>query len=217
MGIKKGSHGYFFDTDLYGITGETFALGRSAVEIVKEMMDAGIRIIQYREKEKDKLSKYRDCCEIRKLTENTDVTFIVNDDVDIAIAVGADGIHIGQEDLPVQVVRSLVKDMIIGVSTHNPTQALAAVKDGADYIGVGPLFYTETRKHVEKCDGLAYLQWITENITIPYVAIGGIKEANILQVKENGAQCIAMVTEIIGVPDMKQKVQAIRQILNQQA
>ena len=99
---------------------------------------AGARIIQYREKAKKASEKYLECVKIRKMTRTADVTFIVNDNVDIAMMVGADGIHLGQDDLPITEVRKLVgENMLIGLSTHSPEQAQRAVKYGADYIGVG--------------------------------------------------------------------------------
>lgn len=204
-----------FNTDIYGITCEQYARGRSNVETVREMIEAGIRIIQYREKKKKALYKYQECLKIREMTKRAGVTFIVNDDVDIAILVKADGVHIGQEDLPVEKVKELVgNDMIVGVSTHSPEQARDAVRRGADYIGVGPIFPTQTKEDV--CDpvGLEYLEYVVRNINIPFVAIGGIKEHNISWVREKGAKCIAMVTEIVGAEDISKKVETIRKVLS---
>lgn len=117
-----------------------------------------VKILQYREKERSKGDKYCKCLKLREITRQNDVLFIVNDDVDIALAVGADGVHVGQDDLPVDVVRSLVGDeMIIGVSTHSPQQALDAVHKGADYIGVGPIYRTNTKAEVCDAVGTEYL------------------------------------------------------------
>ncbi|AZR74856.1 thiamine-phosphate diphosphorylase [Anoxybacter fermentans] len=210
FGLNKA----FLNTDIYGITGEEFSLGRTNIQIVEEMIKAGIKIIQYREKEKSKFEKYNECKAIRKLTKDSGVTFIVNDDVDIALAVKADGIHIGQEDIPIEEVKKITGNMIIGLSTHNIEQAKAAVEKGADYIGVGPIFNTTTKKNVEKSEGLKYLKWVSENIPIPYVAIGGIKESNILEVKRHGGKCFAMISEIVGSPNIVEKVKSIRRLLN---
>ncbi len=201
------------DTDIYGITGEEFSAGKSNVQLAKEMIAADIRIIQYRDKNKTKLEKFRQCEAIRKLTRQAKVTFIVNDDLDIALAVGADGVHLGQEDLPVTRVREIVGNMLIGVSTHNREQAQNALENGADYIGVGPIFQTSTKKNPEKSQGLNYLKWVAENIPVPYVAIGGIKETNILQVKKHGGKCYAMISELAGAASIKDKVSAIRRLL----
>ncbi|MBM7855435.1 thiamine-phosphate pyrophosphorylase [Desulfohalotomaculum tongense] len=202
------------NTDIYAITAEEYSLGRSNIEVVRQLIEAGVKIIQYREKEKKKLYKFRECREIREMTKAAGVTFIVNDDIDLALAVGADGVHVGQEDLPVEQVRRLVgKEMIIGLSTHSPEQAREAVKCGADYIGVGPIFATSTKKDVCAPVGLEYLEYVVQNINLPFVAIGGIKEHNILEVYNKGATCMAMVTEIVGAEDIPAKIKSIREKL----
>ncbi|MGM0472306.1 MAG: thiamine phosphate synthase [Bacillota bacterium] len=199
------------DTDLYGITAEEYSRGRNNIEVVKEMIAADIGVIQYRAKNKDMLAKYEQAVKIRKLTDEAGVTLIINDDVDLALAVEADGVHIGQNDLPLEVVRELVgEEMIIGLSTHAPQQAQAAKRRGADYIGVGPIFATNTK--VDVCDpvGLEYLEYVVENIDLPFVAIGGIKEHNIDQVAKRGADCISLVTEIVGALDIRAQIQRLR-------
>lgn len=208
--IKKGA----LNTDIYCITAEEHSKGQSNITVVKEMIEAGIKVIQYREKDKTNLEKYKECKIIRKLTKDFDVTFIVNDDIDIALAVGADGLHIGQDDVPIEKARKLVGDeMIIGLSTHSPEQARDAVLRGADYIGVGPIYRTFTKKDVCNPVGLTYLQYVVENISIPHVAIGGIKENNIEEVVKSGAKCISLVTEIVGADNIKEKIKNIRTII----
>lgn len=202
------------NTDIYAITAEEYSLGRSNIEVVQQLINAGVKIIQYREKEKKKLYKYEECKEIRRMTREAGVTFIVNDDVDIAMAVDADGVHIGQDDLPIEEVRQLIdKEMFIGLSTHSPEQAKDAVRRGADYIGVGPIYATNTKKDV--CDpvGLEYLEYVAKNINLPFVAIGGIKENNIAEVKQKGASCVSMITEIVGSEDIPKRVKALREKL----
>jgi len=204
------------DTDIYCITAQEYSRGRNNIEVAAQMIDAEIKIIQYREKEKKLIDKYRECLQIREMTREAGVTFIINDHVDIAMLVGADGVHIGQDDLPVERVRELVGErMIIGVSTHSPEQAQKAVAGGADYIGVGPIYKTYTKKDVCQPVGLEYLEYVVENINIPFVAIGGIKEHNVIEVKKKGAKCIAMVTEIVGAEDIKTKIEAIRRRLTE--
>lgn len=201
-------------TDLYCITAEKHSKGRSNIEVVKQLLEVGVKIIQYREKDKSMLEKYTQCLKIRKLTREHEATFIVNDDIDLAIAVKADGVHIGQDDLPIEVVRNLVSDdMLIGLSTHSPEQALDAVERGADYIGVGPIFGTNTKENVCAPVGLEYLKYIVDNIELPFVAIGGIKEDNIASVSELGANCICLVTEIVGADDIGGKVSNLRKLL----
>jgi len=203
------------EADIYGITAEEYSLGRSNVEVVARMIDSGIRVVQYREKVKKTRQKYEECLKIREMTREAGVTLIVNDHIDLALLVNADGVHIGQDDLPPEKVRELVGEgMIVGLSTHSPAQALAAVKAGVDYIGVGPIFATKTKKDV--CDpvGLEYLEYVVQNIRLPFVAIGGIKEHNIAEVSRRGARCIALVTEIVGAEDIVAKVRALRAALS---
>jgi thiamine-phosphate pyrophosphorylase len=200
---------------IYGITSEEFSKGRSNISVVREMIRGGIKIIQYREKgDKTIMAKYEECGEIRRMTESEGVIFIVNDFVDIALAVGADGVHIGQEDMPVNVVRRFAGDMIIGVSTHSPEQALKAVRDGADYIGVGPIYETGTKKTRMRPVGLSYLDFANKNIDLPVVAIGGIKERNIGEVVKRGARTVAMVTEIVGADDIYGKITELNKIIS---
>lgn len=199
------------ETDLYCITAEEHSRGRNNIEVVNAMIEAGIKIIQYREKDKKLAQKYKECEEIRRLTKQAGVTFIINDDIDLAMIVKADGVHIGQDDIPIGKVRELLgEEMIIGLSTHSPEQAQDAVRRGADYIGVGPLYRTYTKKDV--CDpvGLEYLEYAVRNIKIPFVAIGGIKESNMHEVLAKGARCIAMVTEIVGAEDIVGKIKSIK-------
>lgn len=198
-------------TDLYCITAEEHSNGRSNIEVVEKMINAGVRIIQYREKDKSLFEKYSECMKIREMTRDKGVTFIINDHIDIALMVKADGIHIGQDDIPIEKVRELVGDeMIIGLSTHSPQQAEDAVRRGADYIGVGPLYKTYTKKDVCEPVGLSYLDYVVKNINIPFVAIGGIKEHNIGEVLSHGAKCIAMVTGIVGAEDIEEKIRSIK-------
>lgn len=200
------------DTDLYCLTGEEYSNGRKNIEVVNDLVRSGVKIIQYREKDKPLKEKYNECMEIREVTRKTGVTFIINDNIDIALMVGADGVHIGQDDLPIEKVRELVGDrFIIGLSTHNPEQALDAVKKGADYIGVGPIYKTYTKKDVCEPVGLDYLDFVAKNINIPFVAIGGIKEHNMYEVLAHGARCIAMVTEIVGAQNIGKKIEIIKE------
>jgi thiamine-phosphate pyrophosphorylase len=199
------------DTDIYCLTAEKFSLGRSNIEVVRAMLDAGIKLVQYREKEKKSGLMYEECMEIRRMTRAAGAAFIVNDDIDLAMMVKADGVHIGQEDYPVSVVRKLVGEkMAIGLSTHAPDEARKAVADGADYIGVGPIFRTFTKDDVVDPVGFEYLEHVVSNIDIPFVAIGGIKEHNVADVVKRGARCVALVTEIVGADDIGGTITALR-------
>jgi thiamine-phosphate pyrophosphorylase len=198
---------------IYGITAEKFSNGRSNIEVVREMIRGGVSVIQYREKYAQKSIReiYEECREIREMTRKHDVMFIVNDFVDIALLVEADGVHVGQDDLPVDAVRRLVGNKIIGLSTQSPEQARAALAIGADYIGVGPIFETHTKDNVCAPVGLGYLEYAVANVPIPFVAIGGIKEHNMDEVCRRGARSVCLVTEIVGAADIAATVRKLRE------
>ncbi len=203
---------------MYCITCEERSSGRTALEAAGEMLAAGVKIIQYREKEKTKREKYLDCLRLRTLTLDHGALFIVNDDIDIALAVKADGAHIGQDDMPIEAAHALLgAEAVIGVSTHSPAQALEAVKRGADYIGVGPIYPTRTKKDVCAAVGLAYLDYAVRNLDIPFVAIGGIKLHNLDEVLKHGAKRAALVTEITEAPDIKGKVGEVMEVFARHA
>lgn len=203
-GIPKG---------IYGITSERLSRGRSNFNVVEEMIKGGIKIIQYREKKKTMREKRAECLKIRETTREHNVLFIINDYIDLALLCDADGVHLGQEDQPVSEARKLIGNRLIGLSTHSPDQAREAVEAGVDYIGVGPLFETNTKEDV--CDpvGLKYLDYVAKNISIPFVAIGGINEHNIKQVHDHGAGTIALVSEIVGADDIAQKIIRLKGII----
>lgn len=207
---------HFPETDLYCITASEYSLGRTNLEVVKQMLEAGIKLIQYREKEFSKLKKYQECLAIRDLCAQYKTCFIVNDDLDIALAVEADGLHVGQDDLPVEEARHIIGDkMLIGLSTHSLAQADGAVRAGiADYIGVGPIYQTFTKKNVVAPVGLEYVDYVVSHHRIPFVAIGGIKQNNVAEVVKHGATCVAMVTEIVGAKDIGARIQAIREAIS---
>lgn len=200
---------------LYCITAQNLSKGRDNITVVKEMLVGGAKIIQYREKYREIKARYEECIEIKKLCKQYGATFIINDNIDIALLVKPDGVHIGQDDLPIDKVRELVGEhMIIGLSTHNPQQAQRAVEMGADYIGVGPIYPTKTKDNVCEAVGLEYLSYVAENINIPYVAIGGIKEYNMEQVAMAGGKCLCMVSDITGADNISEKVRGVINILD---
>jgi len=214
MGAREITRQSILDTDIYCLTAEKFSRGRSNIEVVRTMLASGIRLVQYREKDKKMGAKYEECLEIRRMTREAGAAFIVNDDIDLAVLVGADGVHVGQEDLPLEAVRRLVGgDMAIGLSTHSPREALDAVRRGADYIGVGPIFRTFTKEDV--CDpvGFDYLEYVAREVDIPFVAIGGIKRHNVAEVVRRGARCVAVVTEIVEADDIGEAIIGLREAM----
>ncbi len=196
---------------IYGITAEKFSKGRDNVTVVREMIAGGVTTVQYREKHAAKSfrSMYEECVAIRRLTRESGVLFIVNDYVELAMLADADGVHVGQDDLPVAAVRERVGAKIIGLSTHSPSHARAALDAGADYIGAGPIFTTQTKEDVCAAVGLEYLDHVISTVPLPVAAIGGIKLHNIDQVLAKGARTICLVTEIVQADDISAMVRRL--------
>ncbi|OZM57674.1 thiamine phosphate synthase [Lottiidibacillus patelloidae] len=190
---------------LYAITGEEFHQGRDLVEVMEEAILGGVDIIQLRDKNSSKNEILEKAKKLRVLTEKYNVPFIVNDHIDIAIAVGADGVHLGQGDLPLLEARKILgNDKIIGISTHHISEARKAERDGADYIGVGPVFPTKSKKDVVDPVTTRYVRQVASEISIPFVAIGGIKVHNVEEVLQAGATRICAISEIVGSTTVKE-------------
>lgn len=203
----------YFTSPLYGMTAEDLSYSHDNISDVRDMLASGIKIIQYREKEKTGNEMYAQCIKLRDMTADAGALFIIDDFTDLALAVEADGVHIGQDDLPIEAVRQIAGDkLFIGLSTHSPAQAQDAIKKGADYIGVGPIFETHTKKNVCAPVGLSYLDYVVKNIDIPFVAIGGIKEHNLAEVYAHGARCACLVTGIVGNEDIPAAIARLRTI-----
>lgn len=205
----------FINNPIYTITAEAMSNGRNNIEVVGQMLKAGIKFIQYREKTKPALDRYNECLKLRQMTRDNGAIFIIDDFIDLAIAVDADGVHIGQTDLPAQVVRQLIgNDKIIGLSTHSEEQLQKAnmLGDIIDYIGVGPVYATQTKKNAVPV-GFSYVEYATKNSKHPFVAIGGIKEHNICDVAAHGAKTFAIVSEIVGADDIVGKINSIKNTL----
>lgn len=181
---------------LYLISDKTLSC-MSHAQIVRQALSAGIRTIQLREKDISKRKFYQEAVSVKNLASRHRAALIINDYVDIALAVGADGVHLGQEDMPVEEARKILgKNRIIGISTHSLKQALDAQRAGADYIGFGPVFRTTT-KDAGPPKGINSLMRIRRHIKIPVVAIGGITPDNAPSVLDAGADAIAVASGIL--------------------
>lgn len=169
---------------------------RDVIKIANEALQGGADVVQYR----NKISCDRDFAEeaslLGKIVKKYGRTFIVNDRVDAARAVGADGVHIGQDDMPIRYARVIMKNKIIGISAHSLEDALCAQKGGADYIGIGPVFETPNKKAIMPV-GLAVIQKVAAKVRIPVFAIGGISIKNISAVKMSGISKIAVISAAI--------------------
>lgn len=181
---------------LYAIADTTQTSGRPLLAVVEEMLTAGVRILQLRVKDRPGNEFFVLARTVRALTVHSDCLLIINDRLDIALAVNADGVHLGQEDLPLEAARPLLGAKIIGVSTHSLEQAQEAEKQGADYIGFGPLFGTHTKDTGYSPRGLSMLSRVRQAVRIPIVAIGGIARDNVATVWANGADGAAMISDL---------------------
>jgi thiamine-phosphate pyrophosphorylase len=195
---------------LYAILDPGQSKGRPAIKILTHLLNGGAKIIQLRAKEMTSNEIYRLATEARELARPAGCLLILNDRVDIAVAAQADGVHLGQEDVPLVVARRLMgNEKLIGISTHDLAQAQEAEKAGADYIGFGPIFGTATKETGYSPRGTALLKEIRKAVKIPIVAIGGITEHNITQVWHAGADAAAIISDIMGAENVAEKVRRI--------
>lgn len=188
---------------LYAVTDRYWLNGRSLKEVVKESLDGGVTFVQLREKELDDETFMQEAVELQALCKEYGVPFVVNDNVDIAIEMDADGVHVGQSDMKAENVREkLGPDKIIGVSAQTVEQALLAERNGADYLGVGAVFPTGSKDDAEDVS-FDTLKEICEAVSIPVVAIGGIKKHNIMELAGSGIDGIAVISAIYAQDDIK--------------
>ncbi|MCC6347209.1 MAG: thiamine phosphate synthase [Nitrospirales bacterium] len=165
--------------------------GRPLGTVVRTLLESGVRWVQYREKGRTKRDRYGEALELRELTRCFGACFIVNDEADLALAVDADGVHLGQDDLPLAEARKIMGDRIIGISTHSLREAVGAERGGADYIGFGSIFSTTT-KEVGAPQGIEALREIRAAVEIPVIAIGGINAGNADSVFAAGCDGVAV-------------------------
>jgi thiamine-phosphate pyrophosphorylase len=194
---------------LYAILDPEQSKGRANETVLRELLEGGIKLLQLRAKAMTAGDFLQLASVTRRLTRSYGCRLIVNDRVDIALACEADGVHLGQEDLPLHAARKLMGDKMIGVSTHELEQAREAERDGADYIGFGPMFGTTTKATGYSARGLEMLRRVRAAVKIPIVAIGGITEANVAEVWQAGADSAAIISDLLGVADVPDKVKRI--------
>ncbi|MFH0771564.1 MAG: thiamine phosphate synthase [Candidatus Omnitrophota bacterium] len=201
------------DFNLYVIIGGKDLAGGDLADIAKRAVRGGADVIQLREKQASARDIVRLGLVVKKAIQDTKALFIINDRPDIALAVGADGVHLGQDDLPVEAARLILgKDKIIGLSTHSIAQALEAQKRGADYIGVGPIFSTPTKPDYKPV-GLNLVKQVKNKVNIPFVAIGGIDETNIDEVVDAGACRVAVVRAVCRAKDVEAAARSLKERL----
>lgn len=201
----------FLQADIYPVTCERLSGGRSNLEVLGAVIQGGAKIIQLREKDCSTRELYNLAVNFREITEKAGVLLIINDHVDIALAVDADGVHLGQDDFPLNAARELAPDLLIGASTHSLEEAIKAQNSGADYINIGPIFPTSTKEGVKRFLGPEAIAGISPQITVPFTVMGGISEANIDQVLAKGARRVAMVTAITQAADIAATVRSLKE------
>lgn len=189
---------------LYLITDRSFLNGRSLAECVEDAIKGGATLVQVREKNISTRDFYNIAREVQEVTTKYNVPLLINDRIDIALAINADGVHLGQSDMPIELARKILgDDKIIGISAGNVKEAIEAEKAGADYVGLGAVFFTGTKKDIDEPIGLAGLREITEKITIPSVAIGGINKENAKSVLATGVNGISVISAILKNDDIQ--------------
>lgn len=208
MNQKKGSS---INWQLYAILDTAVLKGKDLVDSAMQMVKGGADCLQLRDKgllsQKELIDAGTAICALAK---DAGVSFIVNDKIDIALVVDADGVHLGQNDTPIKVARRMLpKDKLIGISTHSLAQAVQAESSGADYIGFGPIYPTPTKPDY-KSVGLTALKEASREISIPLVAIGGINKDNILEVLKSGARIVAVVRAGIIGGDIETAIKALK-------
>lgn len=200
------------DMLLYAVTDRTWLNGETLVSQVEKAILGGATFIQLREKELDEEEFLQEAKEICALCKSYKIPFVIDDNVKIAVQADADGVHVGQSDMAAAKARRILgKNKIIGVSANTAKEALLAQKAGADYIGTGAVFSTNSKSDADLC-GIAALKEVCSAVDIPVVAIGGINESNIQELKGSGADGIAVISALFAQPDIKEAAKKLREL-----
>ena len=201
-----------FDYSLYLVTDRRLSLGRSTVEVGAAAVSGGVTCVQLREKHCSTREFLDEARRVRELLVGTGVPLIINDRLDVALAVGADGVHLGQNDMHLSDARRLVGErLVIGISAESVADAIRAEAEGADYIGVSPVFTTPTKMDTAPPLGLEGLREIRRAVSLPLVAIGSIRHDNAAEVLRAGADGLAVVSAIVSAPCPRTAAAALRQ------
>lgn len=201
--------------NIYLITSQQgFEDDNDFIDRIAQILNAGVKLIQYREKNKSAKEIINTGKKLRQLCSMYDALLIINDRVDIAKIVDADGVHLGQDDIDIISARKILgEDKIIGISTHKPEDAILAQEQNADYIGVGPVFKTPTKPSTIPV-GLEYVKWVKDNIQIPFYAIGSIDESNIFDVINAGATKVAAIRALMNSDNINETIRKFNEALN---
>lgn len=203
------------DLILYAVTDRAWLKNMTLYEQVEEALKGGATFVQLREKELDDETFLKEAFEIKELCEKYNVPFVINDNVDVAVKVNADGVHIGQKDMEASCVRSIIgKDKILGVSAQTVEQAILAEKMGADYLGVGAVFSTGSKADADDVS-LETLKAICNAVSIPVVAIGGIGADNVLELKGSGICGVAVISAIFASNNIQKSTAELKKLIKQ--
>ncbi len=203
-----------FDYTLYLVTDRRLSHGRTTREVVQAAVRGGVTCVQLREKDCTTREFIREALAIRDFLKAAGVPLIINDRLDVALAVEADGVHLGQRDMPLEMARRIAGDgLCIGISAESLENAVAAERGGADYIGVSPIFDTPTKTDTAPALGLEGLRDIRAAVNIPLVAIGGLKRDNVAEVVKNGADGIAVVSAIVAAEDPAKAARELLEVI----
>ena len=206
---------FSFPSPFYAMADTLNRPALSFQRLTRQLCAGGVRLLQLRVKQQPTRDFASLATAVQRICRDSQCTLIINDRVDVALAIEADGVHLGQEDLPLAAARKIVGDeQIIGVSTHTAQQALTAEQEGADYIGFGPLFGTTTKATGYTARGLEQLQEIRQQVRIPIVAIGGITAERAPAVLQAGADAVALISDIVLAPDVQYRVETLLRQLN---
>lgn len=200
----------FEETDLYVVITGAFCAGRDPLDVLDACLDAGVRLVQFREKDLDGGALHARAAAFRERTAAAGALLIVDDRVDIALAAGADGVHLGQSDLPLAAARRIAPDLLLGASTHDPNEADAAQDADADYVNIGPIFATQTKDVPTGVVGPDMIDAIRPRLRVPFTVMGGIKAHNIGEVLARGARHPAVVTAVTAAPDPRAAARELR-------
>ena len=199
---------------LYLVTDRGLSRGRSTLEIVRAGVAGGVTCVQLREKNCSTRKFIKEALSVKEYLKENNIPLIINDRVDVAQAVGADGVHLGQTDIPLNMAKDVLKNsMIIGISVESLEDAIRAEKDGADYIGISPIFATPTKTDTAVPLGLEGLKEISQVAKLPKIAIGGLNQKNAGEVILNGADGIAVVSAIVSAEDPRKAAEKLSAII----
>ena len=203
----------FKNSDLYPVVSSEFCNGRDVCSIVEAIAAAGAKIVQIREKNLSDSAVFELVNKCKAITERHQMLLIVDDRLDIAIAAGADGVHLGQEDFPLREAKKLAPEMLLGISTHNAAEIQAALAENCGYLNIGPMFPTQTKSVACGALGLEKVEELKALVSCPFSIMGGIKEHHIPMLCSKGFRHIAMVTEITQAVDVEAKVKHLRSLV----